>query len=158
MGSRFLERGGLWVAAQAVLVLALLLAPGAADTSSWPAAWRTAHLAVTLLLTGGGAIVLLAAVLRLGASLTPFPRPLPAGRLVTTGVYRLIRHPIYSGIGVLALALAWSRFALPAALLSGALLLFFDRKARREERWLAERYPGYAAYAQRSWRFVPWLY
>lgn len=158
MTHRFVERGGLWVVVQAVLLLALVMAPGAADTSSWPTSWRTTHLAVTLLLTGGGATILLAAAVRLGANLTPFPRPLPTGRLVTSGVYRLIRHPIYSGIGVLALALAWSRFALPALLLSVVLLLFFDRKARREERWLAEQFPEYPAYLQRSWRFVPWLY
>ena len=158
MMHRFVARGGLWVIVQAVLLLALVLAPGAADTASWSMPWRAAHLAVTLLLASGGTVVLLAAALRLGASLTPFPAPLATGQLVTSGVYRLVRHPIYAGIILLALALAWSRFALPAALPSVALLAFFDRKARREERWLSERYPDYPAYRQRSWRFVPWLY
>jgi len=35
---------------------------------------------------------------------------------------------------------------------------FFDLKSRREERWLEERYPGYAAYRARTRRLIPGLY
>jgi protein-S-isoprenylcysteine O-methyltransferase Ste14 len=42
----------------------------------------------------------------------------------------------------------------------GALGLgaYLELKSRREERWLAERYPGYEAYRRRTrWKFVPGL-
>jgi protein-S-isoprenylcysteine O-methyltransferase Ste14 len=35
---------------------------------------------------------------------------------------------------------------------------FFDAKARHEERWLRQKFPAYAAYAQQVRRFIPWLY
>ncbi len=39
-----------------------------------------------------------------------------------------------------------------------ALFGFFDLKSRREEAWLAERFPGYADYRARTKRFIPWAY
>ena len=49
--------------------------------------------------------------------------------------------------------------ASPIALLLAAVLLgFFDLKSRREELWLADRYPGYAAYRGRTRRLIPGLY
>jgi protein-S-isoprenylcysteine O-methyltransferase Ste14 len=50
-------------------------------------------------------------------------------------------------------ALIWqSGSSLLAAL---ALVPFFHAKARREERWLREMFPGYTDYARRVPRFVP---
>jgi protein-S-isoprenylcysteine O-methyltransferase Ste14 len=83
----------------------------------------------------------------LGPALTPGTEPLPGVPLVITGAYAHVRHPIYAGVA-LALAgytLAWSNWTL--ALVVGAVALqFFDGKARVEERWLLERYPGYDRY------------
>jgi protein-S-isoprenylcysteine O-methyltransferase Ste14 len=42
-----------------------------------------------------------------------------------------------------------------AALLLGC---FFDLKARREEAWLLDAYPGYAAYRARVRKLVPFIY
>jgi protein-S-isoprenylcysteine O-methyltransferase Ste14 len=49
--------------------------------------------------------------------------------------------------------------ASPLAIL-GALTLavFFDLKSRREEIWLAERFPDYLDYRNRTRRLLPWLY
>ena len=68
-----------------------------------------------------------------------------------------MRHPVYGG--VLLLALGWSLAEAPLALVPTALLaLVFDLKSRREEVWLRERYPEYAAYAERTRsRFIPRL-
>jgi protein-S-isoprenylcysteine O-methyltransferase Ste14 len=38
------------------------------------------------------------------------------------------------------------------------LLVFFDVKARREERWLCEKVAGYAAYQLRARRLIPFIY
>ena len=44
--------------------------------------------------------------------------------------------------------------------LGWAALLFvlLDVKSRREERWLADRFPAYADYRRRTRRLIPWLY
>ncbi len=75
-----------------------------------------------------------------------------------TGAYRLARHPIYGGL--IIAAAGWGLLmASPVALLLAAVLLgFFDLKSRREELWLADGYPGYAAYRARTRRLLPGLY
>jgi protein-S-isoprenylcysteine O-methyltransferase Ste14 len=105
-----------------------------------------------------GGILSFRGVIDLRENLTPFPKPLAGARLVETGAYRLVRHPIYGGL-ILG-ALGWGlATASPPALL-GAIVLagFFDLKSRREEIWLSERYGDYPAYRSRTRRLLPWLY
>lgn len=113
----------------------------------------------------GGAFLLVAGawlvyrgVDALGGGLTPLPAPNESGELVRAGIYARIRHPIYAG--VIALAAGWAFFVVsPWALAVAALLaVWLDLKARREEAWLLERYPEYAAYRRGTNRIVPGLY
>jgi protein-S-isoprenylcysteine O-methyltransferase Ste14 len=94
----------------------------------------------------------------LGDALTPFPRPRDGATLHRQGVYRFMRHPIYSG--VLLAGLGWSGWWLSGAGLLAvlALAIFFDRKAAYEEAWLRKKYPGYADYARRVKKFIPGVY
>jgi protein-S-isoprenylcysteine O-methyltransferase Ste14 len=91
----------------------------------------------------------------LGRNLTPGTEPLPGASLITSGAYAHARHPIYTGV-VLLLAgytLAWSNWTL--ALITGVLARqYFEGKARREERWMAERFPDYEAYMRQVPRRV----
>jgi protein-S-isoprenylcysteine O-methyltransferase Ste14 len=83
----------------------------------------------------------------LGPSLTPGIEPLPGAPLVTAGAYAHLRHPIYAGVVLLlaGYALAWSNWTL-AMIVAVVALLYFEAKARAEERWLTERYPEYQRY------------
>ena len=143
------------MAAQAVLFLAIAAA-GVAGTRWPPVTSRVITIAGAILLLAG--VVLAGAGIRhLGPSLTPFPAPLEDGELREGGVYALVRHPIYGG-GLLA-ALGWSLLTSPWALVPSALLAaVFEGKRRREETWLVDRYPGYAAYRQAvPRRYVPFV-
>ena len=107
----------------------------------------------------GGAAVTLAGVASLGKSLTPLPRPKRSGKLVSTGPYRFVRHPIYSGVILAALGWAAFRGRWLALVPAAALAPFFDAKASREERWLLELFPDYRDYRARvSSRLIPGLY
>ena len=86
------------------------------------------------------------------------PEPKTNGQLVTTGPYRLIRHPMYSAVLLLAAALTVAAGSALACLAWVALLAVLWVKAMLEERWLRECHPHYASYCQRSKRFIPWLY
>jgi protein-S-isoprenylcysteine O-methyltransferase Ste14 len=116
------------------------------------------------LVTAGAALLLLGAaggvagVVHLGRNRTPFPKPLADVRLVQHGIYRWMRHPLYTSVIVASLgwALVWQSW--PALVSALALAVFFDAKARREERWLRDRFPEYADYARRVRRFIPWVY
>ena len=152
-------RGEGWVVGQ-LLLLGLLLVvslPRLVDLSprsTLDGGW---------LVAGAGALisagfVLLTAFRGLGRSLTPMPRPRDDATLVVSGIFATIRHPIYASL-ILG-GLGWSALtrSLPAAGVSLLLAAFLDVKARREEAWLADRYPGYRAYASRTRRFLPRVY
>jgi protein-S-isoprenylcysteine O-methyltransferase Ste14 len=149
-------RGEGWLVPQALLLAAFLLAPRLGEAWPVPLRWLGLGLGVPLTLAGGG--LGLAGALALGRQLTPLPRPTSDGVLVEHGPYRLVRHPIYSGVCLAALGLALLTAHTARLGLAIGLALFFDRKARREEAWLSDRWPGYAAYRQRVRRLVPWLY
>ena len=149
-------KGSWYVAIQAVLLLAALLAPVfGARFGSWPGA----VVAVGVLLAVAGVGVAVAASIALGRrSLSPFPTPRPDAALVQHGVYAVVRHPIYTGLTlfVLGAGLASSSpFTMVGALV---LLVFFDLKTRREERSLQAKFPDYAAYARRVDKLVPFVY
>ncbi|ABB24511.1 methyltransferase family protein [Pelodictyon luteolum] len=90
--------------------------------------------------------------------LTPLPYPVEHSRLITTGIYGLVRHPLYSS--QLFLAAGWTIFTMSAShlLFTGLGFLFFSYKASREERWLTARHPDYTAYAKRVKKFIPFIY
>jgi protein-S-isoprenylcysteine O-methyltransferase Ste14 len=79
-------------------------------------------------------------------------------RIVDTGPYALVRHPIYTGLLSAAIATGVARGAWPA--LAGALILWLGiwMKARLEERFLSEQLGSeYAAYRARVPMLVPFL-
>lgn len=80
-------------------------------------------------------------------------------RVVDTGPYRLVRHPIYSGLIFAALATAIQK-ATPFALLGVAVItLAFGIKARREERFLRSEIGNnaYDVYARKTAMLVPFI-
>jgi len=80
--------------------------------------------------------------------------------LVTTGVYALVRHPMYAGFWLMALGqvlLLPNWVAGPAGLI-GFGALFFGRVAREEAMMLTAFGDEYRAYMRRTARVVPWLY
>jgi protein-S-isoprenylcysteine O-methyltransferase Ste14 len=78
--------------------------------------------------------------------------------LVTTGPYHLIRHPIYTGI-ILALAGTAVAISLWGLIIAALVAGFFIFSATREERFLAEEFPGaYPAYQARTKMLVPFLF
>jgi protein-S-isoprenylcysteine O-methyltransferase Ste14 len=80
--------------------------------------------------------------------------------LVTTGIYATVRHPMYAGFWLMALAqvlLLPNWVAGPAGLV-GFGILFFGRVWREEEMMIAAFGEEYRAYMRRTARVVPWLY
>ncbi|MDP2013215.1 MAG: isoprenylcysteine carboxylmethyltransferase family protein [Actinomycetota bacterium] len=102
-----------------------------------------------------GIILMLIAGVALGRGLTAAPLPNSHAELRTGGLYRFVRHPIYSGLLLLAIALTVASGSAWTIAACAALIVLINAKARWEERRLAERFPGYPAYAACTPRFIP---
>ncbi|UVW29308.1 isoprenylcysteine carboxylmethyltransferase family protein [Massilia sp. H6] len=148
------ERGASWVVVQAALLILLVLAPGGSAPAAYDGGVRLAGWIAGII----GMLLFLSSVLNLGRSFTPFPRPVDDGELVTHGVYRLVRHPMYLAAILVCLGFSLATASGARLLVTLVLFIFFDLKSRREERWLVERYPAYRQYQQQSKRLIPWVY
>jgi protein-S-isoprenylcysteine O-methyltransferase Ste14 len=139
-----------FVIVQFVLLVLIVLLPSG-DLWTAPASLDL----VARVLEWVGAAVLVVGLVNLGRSLTPLPSPVPHGELRTGGLFRLVRHPIYSGIMALTIGVSIRSGSLGVVAAAAFLVGWFMLKARWEEARLAVRYPGYAAYAAHTPRFVP---
>lgn len=152
-------RGEGYVAVQ--IIIFGFIAVGPRSIRGLPV-WTEPYTSVATL--GGVALMVAGATLAiwgvraLGTNLTVLPYPKEDSTFVESGPYRLVRNPIYSGLilGSFGLALAihsWLNLAYALA-----LLVIFEVKSRREERWLRERYPAYADYQRRVKKLLPWVW
>lgn len=123
-----------------------------------------ARLALPLALSGcllalTGAALVLGSRAQLGPAWSFVPRAGEGTRLVTTGPYRLVRHPIYLGLTLLATgqALAFGSWPALAIVLAGIVPTFAWR-ARAEEQLLDRTFgERYAAYRRRTRMIIPLL-
>lgn len=139
----------LLVAGQGVLFLAV----GAASFAPWgPELWASPWLGLAMV--AAGVVLLVVAGRGLGQSLTPMPTPNGQG-LVAHGVYRWVRHPIYTAVIVVCLGVAVAAGNVTCYAAVAAVCVFFAIKSRIEERDLVAAYDGYAEYGARVGRFVP---
>lgn len=150
-------RGEGWVLIQFVLLILVVVA-GLLDGPAWAGPVASIGGPVGLLLMAGGALLLGRGLLDLGRNLTPVPYPRDDARLVVSGVYAHVRHPIYGGLMLTAVGWALVSASLLALILAAVLVGFFGLKSRREEAWLDQRYEGYADYVSQTRRFVPYLF
>lgn len=153
------RRGEGYVLLQFVLLGLIIFGPRTlGGLPPWPAGEFRLLRGIGVVLIGCGALLASAGTFNLGRNLTPFICPRAQSVLVEQGAYRWVRHPIYSGLFFASCGWGlWVRSWLTLAL-AGALLLLFDRKAAREEHWLLERFPAYAAYRRRVRKLIPFLY
>jgi protein-S-isoprenylcysteine O-methyltransferase Ste14 len=152
-------RGEWLVVAQVILMALVFFGPRTAgELPEWSLSLRPASriLGGLLMVAGGGLLV--AGLGRLGRGLTPLPYPRDGATLVQTGPFAIVRHPMYSG--GLTLCIGWT-LAVQGWLTLGytaALFVLLDVKSRREEAWLEEKFPAYAAYRRRVRKLIPFVY
>lgn len=106
----------------------------------------------------GGLAMAVTARLQLGRNWSNIEdgRVLPWQSIVTSGVYRHVRHPIYAGDLFLLTGL---ELALNSWLVIGVVIPFLAvmRQAVKEEKLLGQVFPEYRAYCRRTKRFLPYV-
>ena len=142
-----------YVAAQTGLILlfaaAVFVMPPAVPPAS--EALRLAG----LVLCGVGLAIIVAALSAMGRVMQVAPEPKADGHLITRGVYRWLRHPMYTGMTLIVIGLALRQPTLYVIVSGVALFALLLAKSRFEERLLTARYPDYDTYRRRTWGVVP---
>ena len=156
---RWGQRGEWYVAIQFLLFVLIFFVPLLApNLVEWPNPWATIGVGLGVVLGLIGALTALAGVLSLGQNLTAVPYPKEDATLVESGIFRFVRHPIYSGIILGSLGWGLLSNSLLTLLLTLVLFIFFDVKSRREEQWLSEKYADYTTYQTRVRKLIPLIY
>eukprot|EP00890_Picochlorum_soloecismus_P006326 jgi/Picsp_1/6695/NSC_04037-R1_isoprenylcysteine carboxyl methyltransferase len=145
------QRGESFFVLQSVLMALVVFPPGGLKEIVDVVGWSILLLGLAIITAGS---------VSLGDNLTPLPKPRESGHsLVTDGMYKYVRHPMYGGVilGSLGLGMATG----DETRLFLALLLFFalDKKASYEEGFLVEKYGNeYEEYRKKAKKLLPWIY
>jgi protein-S-isoprenylcysteine O-methyltransferase Ste14 len=108
----------------------------------------------TLLILFGSAAAVIA-LLQLGRS---FSLMAEARQLVTSGPYRLVRHPLYLAEELAIIGISMQFFSLSTAFFLAVQIAFQLRRMHNEEAVLSETFPEYAAYRDKTARLIPSIY
>ena len=91
-------------------------------------------------------IILLVAIKDLGRNLSPLPRPINNGNLVTKGIYRFTRHPMYYSVIFISFGVFITKLSIYYLFLSISLCLIIKFKIALEEQYLNKKFKNYLLY------------
>jgi protein-S-isoprenylcysteine O-methyltransferase Ste14 len=101
-----------------------------------------------------GFIIALLSVLRLNKNV--FPTRKTDSELITFGMYKFSRHPIYTGLILFTFGYAIFKASPFKVLIALILLLLFYFKTNYEEQKLLQKFPNYKDYKKKVNRFFPY--
>lgn len=104
-----------------------------------------------------GAVGIVLSAITIRTSLTAVPLPKKNARLGTSGLYKYMRHPMYTSVLLLSLGIAVASGSAIKYLLVIGLAVLFYYKSVYEERYLQAKYADYQRYAKTVPRFIPRL-
>lgn len=110
---------------------------------------------VNLGLAIAGFIIILISILQLKTNLSIFPTPRKDGELVISGLFKYVRHPIYSGILMTAFFFAIYSHSGYRLIIFLLLVILFYFNSNYEEKALMKKFPAYKSYRASTGRFFP---
>ena len=105
-----------------------------------------------------GGIIIILALLQLNKNLSPFPTPKNNTTLLQNGLYKYMRHPIYTGIILFFTGYSVYQNSFYKLGISLLLVVLFYFKSNYEELRLEEKFPDYKLYKRKTGKFFPWSY
>jgi protein-S-isoprenylcysteine O-methyltransferase Ste14 len=154
------DRGNRWIFGPlSVLMVGMAVLPAYLDGRNLWVGDETITPYIGLAMLALGGALRLGAVFVLGRRFTGLVAIQEEHRLQTSGLYRLIRHPSYTGAllyicGYVLLFRCW----LGLLLVAGTLAILVARMNAEEALLESEFGENYASYRSRTWRLVPWVY
>lgn len=108
-----------------------------------------------LLIVIFGILIVIVALIQLNKNLSPFPSPKERSVLVQTGLYKFIRHPIYTGILCVVFGYGFYIGSFFKLIIATAIYILFHFKSRYEEKKLLDFFEDYKTYKESTGRFLP---
>ncbi len=90
-------------------------------------------------------------------NLSALPEVKPESVLLTTGPYRWIRHPMYTALLLVTLAVVLDAFSIGRGCVWLVLVIDLFLKLQFEETLLMQAFPEYRTYQRQTYRLIPWL-
>ena len=91
-------------------------------------------------------IIMLISIKDLGRNLSPFPRPINNSNLVTTGIYRFTRHPMYYSLIFISIGVFIIKLSIYYLFLTISLASIIKFKIALEEKYLMNKFKNYLLY------------
>ncbi|MDC3149014.1 DUF1295 domain-containing protein [Prochlorococcus sp. AH-716-I05] len=91
-------------------------------------------------------IIMLVSIKDLGRNLSPFPRPIKNSNLVTKGIYRFTRHPMYYSLIFISIGVFIMQLSIYYLFLTISLALIIKFKIALEEKYLINKFKNYLLY------------
>ena len=91
-------------------------------------------------------IIILVSIKDLGRNLSPFPRPIKNSSLVTTGIYKFTRHPMYYSLIFISIGVFTIKLSIYYLFLTIILALIIKFKIALEEKYLINKFKNYLIY------------
>ena len=145
------------LALSAIMFIAAFVVAGLGHRFGWPElpAWASWAGVVVFL----ASYVLYAEVMRENAYLSRTVEVQEGQRVIDTGLYGVVRHPMYSATLLLFLSMPIVLGSAFSFVIMLAYLPIIAKRIRNEEEVLAKGLPGYREYMRRvRWRLVPHLW
>ena len=91
-------------------------------------------------------IIILVSIKDLGRNLYPYPRPIKSSNLVTKGIYRFMRHPMYYSLIFISFGVFIIKLSIYYLFLTISLALIIKFKIALEEKYLMNKFKNYLLY------------
>ncbi|WP_108801972.1 isoprenylcysteine carboxylmethyltransferase family protein [Aquimarina sp. Aq107] len=102
-----------------------------------------------------GILIVLVSLVQLNKNLSPFPTPKLNSKLIKTGLYKFMRHPIYTGILGIAFGYGFYIGSIFKLMITTFIFVLFYFKSKYEEKKLLGFFSEYEAYKKTTSRFLP---
>jgi protein-S-isoprenylcysteine O-methyltransferase Ste14 len=128
-----MKKGQIFVGIQFALIISIIFSPSGNELFNLQheLGWFLVIL---------GSIGILVSMKQLGSALTALPESKPEASLVTAGLYKFVRHPIYSFLTLLTLGVVLEKSSLVALLFFCSLVLLLQLKYRYEDQLLRSKW------------------
>ncbi len=102
-----------------------------------------------------GFVLIIMSFFLLNKNLSPFPTPKENGVLIKHGIYKYIRHPIYTGLLCIVFGYAICTNSAYKCIVAFFIFILLYKKSFYEEKKLLSKFKTYALYKNKTGRFLP---